>query len=228
MRLSNGFLATSIFILSGCAITPPSNSAIGEWSGKLETGAQTLTLVVDINEDKNGQLAGHLETPEQVPGKEFPFDLVQSVDGTLQFELHQMGAAYEGTWNSEERAWDGSWLQAGLELPLVLTQGRPELSNAIEGLDGKWDGHVMRGNTKVLLTIRVRTVEGVTMAKFASPTNGIEGLPIQGLERTGDMVKFDIPASGASYRGTLSTDGASITGDWSFRGKVDKVTFTKN
>jgi hypothetical protein len=44
---------------------------------------------------------------------------------------------------------------------------------------------------------------------------GVNGLPVASIARTGDTVKLDMKAVGCSYEGTLSKDASAMTGTFS-------------
>ncbi len=106
-------------------------------------------------------------------------------------------------------------------MPLTLRRGLPPARSAIEGLDGLWQGVVTRNGVNLRLVLRVATTDRGTIVTFDSPDLGAVGLPVTGFSRRAQDVGFSVPASGARFAGTLSADGARLTGMWTVPSQPD-------
>lgn len=89
---------------------------IGDWKGKLEVQGTSLALIFHISE-KDGQLVGTLDVPDQgamgLPLSDVTFD-----NNILKVAQAQANLKYIGTLNATKI--EGTFYQAGLELPLIL------------------------------------------------------------------------------------------------------------
>ena len=96
---------------------------IGSWSGKLNLGPASLTLVFHLEQD-NGFVKVTMDSPDQgVKGisvfKEF------LSDDSLAVKVEQIGMTYRA--RLKEGKLDGTFSQNGLSMPLVLTRGTAEV-----------------------------------------------------------------------------------------------------
>jgi len=227
MRILSAIIMSAALLMTACASDRNKNKAVGDWHGQLDTGSGKLTLIVTIKEDGEGALSGVMETPDQAPGTLISITTVTAQDDHLHLDLQPVAAVYDGDWNASEKSWSGVWKQSGVELPLTLEQGRPAPPAIVNGMDGIWEGSVMRKSGPVQLIISIETKDGATRASFASPTNRLKGIPVKNLERTGNSIRFSVPATGSNYQGQIAEDEASMTGIWKFRTFSDEVTFVR-
>jgi hypothetical protein len=99
-------------------------------------------------------------------------------------------------------------------------------AQAVQGLDGRWEGPLELGNgMKLTGVFRVETKDGKTTAVFDSPEQGARDMPAT-LKRDGAKVSFDVPSAMIGYTATLSADGKTLTGDMSQGGGSIPVTMT--
>ncbi len=94
----------------------------GTWSGKLDVQGQELPLVLHISKEA-GQLTSTMDSPAQ-GATGIGVDETTFSDNTLSFKINQIGASYEGT--LEGNTLNGTFSQAGMELPLSFEKGEPE------------------------------------------------------------------------------------------------------
>jgi len=184
---------------------------VGEWHGTLQTPQGPITLAVTVSRVTDGSLKADIENAEQNPGNRVAMSSVAVRDGQLTFEVAQVGASYTGHWLPDEQSWDGMFKQ-GIELPLKLVRGPPPARPVIAGLDGTWTGAITRNAVPLRLILHVRTTAQGTFVTLDSPDQMSSGIPVRDLTRDRQTIRFAIPATGAHYQGTLSPDGAHITG----------------
>lgn len=96
----------------------PSEGLVGEWLGALDLGAVKLRLVVRVEEQEGGGLAATFESVDQ--GATIPIDRITAKDKAVSFAIDQIGGAYEGTFNEDRSAIEGTWSQSGQTFPLTL------------------------------------------------------------------------------------------------------------
>ncbi len=94
-------------------------SIVGDWSGVLDTGMMTVTLVLHIHQDSRGALSANFDTLEHsgTPIDEITFD-----DRVLKFEIKRAFAKFEGLLNNESTI-SGQFVLAGQLCSLAFERG---------------------------------------------------------------------------------------------------------
>lgn len=210
-------LSLAVLVTSTAAHASPEPT--GLWSGDIEAGTNRIAVVVEIEEGEAGALAGSLETPGQVGTPTLQLANVAASEENMAFDVPAIASRFEGRWSSEDNAWVGVWKQSGMELPLALTQGRPEAAPAFPELDGTWKGSIERGSQSVPFIFQFATSEAGTNGSFEAPAFGLKNIPLAQISVVEGNVSFTIPATGASYKGALSTGANTIEGIWDFPGQ---------
>ena len=105
--------------MMGRAQVNPTTALNGSWSGKLNVGSASLTLVLHV-EQADGHVVITLDSPDQgVKGigtfKEF------LSDDSLAIKVEQIGMTYRA--KLKDGKLDGTFSQNGMKIPLVLTRG---------------------------------------------------------------------------------------------------------
>lgn len=219
-------LLTALLLTASACWAGSPDKPQGDWHGLLTTPMGQLTLIVTITKDDDGALSAQLESPDQAPGQKIPVTSVRIDDQTLRLEINAIGAKYEGAWDEENTRWEGVLTQ-GIELPLTLEPGLPPAKPVVEGLDGRWEGALMRNGVELRLALRISTDDNGTSAYLDSPDMGAVGIPISALSHDEGSVSFSVMAAGVSFKGALA--GEAITGTWSRPGMPDTdVTFTRS
>lgn len=225
MRLARSIVAVFALLI---AASPASAQikVVGDWHGVLQSPIGPMTLVISIAEDGQGGLRGELQSPDQGPGR-MPLTTVSEANGRLTFTIKAAQISYQGEWVAAEQHWTGTFTQ-GAPMPLTLERGLPPARPVVDGLDGVWQGVVTRNGVDLRLVLRVATGARGTSVTFDSPDLGAAGLPVTGFARRGNNVTFAVPASGGRFAGTLSGDGARMTGPWTVPGQPDvEVAFVR-
>jgi hypothetical protein len=216
-------------ILALLALALPAHAQVtiaGEWHGVLQSPVGPMTLIVTIRDDGTGALRGDMASVDQGPGT-MPLTTVTLANGRFAFTVDPAQISYEGEWVEAEQHWSG-WFAQGGKIPLTFKKGPPPARPVIEGLDGVWEGAVVRNGVSRRLVVRVSTTTRGTIVAFDSPDLGAMGLPVAGFVRRARGVAFSVPASSAQFAGTVSTDGESLTGTWRLPGQPDvEVVFRR-
>lgn len=92
----------------------------GAWEGKLETGAATLRVVINVSGEASGNLRATLDSPDQ-GAFGVPVTSVSFADGELRCSVEQIGATYRGKLDESAHRIDGYWSQLGMQYSLNLT-----------------------------------------------------------------------------------------------------------
>lgn len=216
-------------LLAGApALAQDAPDITGSWSGAIALPTGDITLVLDVTRSDDGALAATIENVDQNPGTKAEITEITVTGGKLDFRVAPISAHYEGTWDAAAQQWKGTLTQ-GQDLPLNLSRGAPPPKPVIAGLDGVWVGSVERNGVKLRQVLGIRTVEERgTFALYSSPDQMANGLPVTDLVREGQAVSLSTLHGLAKFAGTLSDDGAELTGTWTAPNQPDvTMTFTK-
>ncbi|MCR9267447.1 MAG: alpha/beta hydrolase, partial [Alphaproteobacteria bacterium] len=166
----------------------------GDWLGTLSTPNGALRLMVHAIETGDGGLTATLESLDQAPGQRIPMSEFFIDDTEMRFEISALGASYQGEWDAQAGHYDGEFTQgATLELDFARAEAAPVI--VIDGLDGSWTGQLDRDAIQLEVTLKVETGNDGTWASLDSVTQGAYGIPVAGLEREGDTIRFRVPAA---------------------------------
>jgi pimeloyl-ACP methyl ester carboxylesterase len=196
----------------------PATSAIadpaGEWHGTLvtPTGAE-LAILLFVTRGPDGSLKAELESPDQAPGQRIPVAGIKVEKDRLALDIAMIHATFDGTWVAADQAWSGTFRQ-GAELPLKLAKGPPPPTPTVAGLDGLWQGKISRNGVDLRLVLHIATGAQGTRISLDSPDQMAFGVPLQGLARDGQTVRFRLDMRGVRYEGKLSADMQRISGTW--------------
>jgi hypothetical protein len=114
---------------------------------------------------------------------------------------------------------------AALGLSLALASAAH--AQAVQGLDGDWQGTLETGGPSLRLVMHVVTKDGATTATLDSLDQNALGIPVGSVTREGQKVTFDVPVVSGGYTATLAQDGKSLTGVWSQGGNELPLAMTK-
>lgn len=189
----------------------------GDWHGTLVTPRGQLRMLLTIRGGADGALTAELESVDQAPGQKIPVATVAVAGGRLTFAVPRFSLTYEGIWDAAGNRFNGM-LHQSADLPLVLERGAFPRQPVVQGLDGSWDGTVRRNDTDLHFVLRVSTGPGGTIASFDAPDQLAMGLPVSGLARDGDSVRFTVAAGNTTFTGVLSGD--RLSGRWTDGGET--------
>lgn len=183
----------------------------GDWHGTLVTPRGQLRLLLTLHTGADGALTAELESVDQAPGQKIPVATVAVANGRLTFAIPAFGLSYEGIWDAAGSRFTGTVHQS-MDMPLVLERGAFPRQPVIQGLDGHWDATAQRNAATLHFVLRVSTGPGGTIASFDSPDQLAQGLPVTGLARDGDTIRFTVAAGNAVFTGILAGD--RLSGRW--------------
>ncbi|HKJ03814.1 MAG TPA: alpha/beta hydrolase [Longimicrobiales bacterium] len=119
--LSLGVLAGPVWAQN----VPAPGAFVGAWTGRLDTGAATLTLVFHVAQARGGGFEGTLDSPDQgatgIPATEVTVD-----EGTLRFAVANLAVTYVAALSADGSTLTGTFTQGPAPLPLTLTRGEAE------------------------------------------------------------------------------------------------------
>jgi pimeloyl-ACP methyl ester carboxylesterase len=97
----------------------PEPDVVGTWEGVLE--AAGLRLVFHVEAADGGGFTGTMDSPDQ-GAADIPATSVTFTDGTLTFEVQNLGMTYEATLSEDGTTLEGTFTQGAARLPLTLTR----------------------------------------------------------------------------------------------------------
>jgi len=92
---------------------------LGTWEGTLEAG-QSLRLILKMANGENGANATLISVDQG--GVEIPVASIDQKDTKLMLVVKAVGGEYKGEINKDATELNGTWSQAGNDLPLKLTK----------------------------------------------------------------------------------------------------------
>lgn len=217
--LAGGFLILLVTILAS-AQSPVDRS--GAWLATLETPGGNLRLQVTVSIDDDGAQTATLESLDQAPGQLIPVSSVEISHDHFEFSIEAIGARFEGAWNEASSSYDGVFNQ-GLQIPTSFARPEDRAAILIEGLDGRWEGQLIRSDTELEFALNIQTDDDGTRATLDSISQAAYDIPVTGLDRSGNAVRFQIPAANVTYEGQITGD--TLSGDW-IRPGFETVTVT--
>ena len=97
-----------------------SSPLIGDWQGKLNTGAIALRIVFHIKSDAAGKLSATMDSPDQ-SAYGLPVGEVSIDNKAVKLELPAVNGVYSGTLDDTGKVINGRWEQGVASLPLTIT-----------------------------------------------------------------------------------------------------------
>ncbi len=101
---------------------------------------------------------------------------------------------------------------------LLLLVPSTALAQAPADPSGHWVGAVLVPNMDVGVEIDIAKEGSAFSGTFASPDQKLRGLPLAGISATGREITFQVRGSAPgerAFKGTLSDDGQTLSGDYS-------------
>ena len=95
----------------------------GTWSGVLDAAGQEMTVVFNLK-NAEGSYSATMDVPSQ-GAKGIAVDTVDVNDREITFAIDSLGVGYSGQLAEDEQSIEGTFRQAGLEIPLRLERGEP-------------------------------------------------------------------------------------------------------
>jgi hypothetical protein len=108
--------------------TPPKSTGIsreleGDWKGEYELfGSPRKVTIRLVNHGAEGATAEFVVLGKKT--NNLPVDLVTQEGDLLTIDSHESGISYEGRFNKATSEIKGTFIQAGIELPLVLRRAK--------------------------------------------------------------------------------------------------------
>jgi hypothetical protein len=219
---------------AGFAAADPAASLAGHWEGAIETPAEQIAVAVDLAAGEGGKLGGTFSTPsEKLSG--FPLRGA-SLDGeTVKIEIKTADPGlrtFDGRLSADGQTITGQFLIDVYAVPFTLKRNgeariaAPPKSPAIDTkLAGSWNASLDLGGRSLPLALTLvnhadRTATGTWSAGEGPAT------PVA-IATEGGTLTLTSPVTSASFTGTLSADGAQLSGTLNEGDAARPVVFTR-
>ena len=204
---------------------------VGDWQGTLTAGAAELRLVLHITKAPDGSLKATLDSIDQPGANGIPVNSITLKDSKLNLDVATVHGTYEGKVAADAKTVHGTWTQ-NQPLPLdfkrattpIKTEHKPAKPSDI---DGAWMGTLDTGAMKLRIVFHIVNTEDGLAGTMDSPDQGMKGLPITSVSRTGAALKIEAKQIGGVFEGTISADQLSIDGKWSQGGGTFPLTLKR-
>ncbi len=101
-------------------IPEASRSLIGRWEGKIQVNkTSSLRIVIRVTPGPDGRLRAVADSPDQ-GGKDIPVSAMTLEDGAWSWAIPAAEARFEGRASGGGDVYEGTFLQNGIKMPLVL------------------------------------------------------------------------------------------------------------
>lgn len=188
----------------------------GDWQGTIRTGMGELRLVLHVAKNTDGTLKAAVDSPDQNAAG-VAIDSITLEGNKLKFSSAPLKASYEGILKGTDSI-NGNWTQ-GQRLPLdfkkttspVKTVHKPAIPSDI---DGKWDGVLDTGQSKLRIIFHLINTEDGLMATMDSPDQKVMGWPATSVSRKGSSIKIEMRQISGYFQGKLDKNLETMSGDW--------------
>ena len=223
------FLLLLITLLPLPALSQGQSVAKGVWEGAITISGMELAIVVTLDRKEDGSWRGKIDIPAQ---KAQDLALGNIIGEGLSVSFMILGIpgdpAFKGNLAADGNLISGDFTQGGQTFPFKLTR-KTETKSALPAqpqeetkpddqtanIEGTWWGSLnVRGGTLKLVLRVLKAPDGALTAKLDSPDQGALDLPVDTITLVEGTVRFEMKQFGATYEGTLSKDGAEISGKW--------------
>ncbi len=230
---------------SSCGKKPGSEKSLnpelaGTWNATLKVNDAQLRLVLKISKAENGSLSATMDSPDQ-GAKDLPVTAILFNNPAFKLEMEGLGAAFNGNLNRKGTEISGNWEQGPRPFPLVFRRApasasaasSPELSyasspGAVPDIRGYWKGTLDVQGTKLRLALKIgRAANGTFSGTMDSLDQGAREIPITTVTFKTPEVKLEWKLLNASFTGTLSQNGQSMTGQWTQMGRPLPLVFER-
>ena len=216
---------------AGAQSTP---DATGHWEGTITAPMGQIDLEIDVVREASGTLAAtYAQKATSVRG--LPLTQVTLEGRTLTFVLFNGGpggGSFKGDLLGDGKTISGEVKATMGSAPFMLYRTgdaalMPKVTNAAvsKSLEGRWAGSLDAGGNQIGLVLTVANrpdgTATVLIAQDIRPDVRIDAA----ITEKGPAVSFEVPATSATWTGTL--DGDSLKGTWTQPGGSLPLTFTR-
>lgn len=197
------------------------NAATEHWFGTLDAGPLELRLIVVLEPQADGTWKGELISVDQ-GSIAIPFETIKKSSG-IEFEAARIKARYSGSFSDDKGSVEGTFTQAGRELPLKLVKGDAPQKDKVKEA---WVGGIQVGENETQVQLRILENKGTEIIRFDDLTSGIMGLSAV-RQPAADGLKFEVPGIAGSFEGKWNDQKDEAIGTWKQSGAAFPLTLKK-
>jgi len=225
---------SAIFVAVGASVAfaqPPVDPS-GHWEGTALVQNMSVPMQVDLARASDGRLSGTISVPGQHL-KGLPLQTA-SVEGTsIRFQARE-DQPFSGSISDDGSSITGEMQTNGASFPITLKRNgaaridAPPTSPAIgKELEGTWKGVLGGDGGLRLVLILINHADGTATGVLENLDEGGLHVPVAITQR-GTAVTIDTPVVPGSFTGTISADGARLTGTYRQGDSEWPLTFTRS
>jgi hypothetical protein len=211
--------------LALCGATAAAQAApktAGHWEGTLHMPGQELPITVDLAKNSSGAWTGTFGVPGSAQTG-LPLGDITADDASIHFTLSvQETATFDGKLSADAKSIVGSASNSQGSVGFELTRSGeakvnlpPPSSTLPKEFEGRWEGAIDVGGTKLRLAIKLSTgADGKAAGSLISIDQGGQEFPATSVTAEGQKVSVEVRTVGGSYSGLLGANG-EIAGEWS-------------
>ena len=234
MRALLRTIAIAFLVLPVHAATAQSTAdPTGHWEGTITAPMGQIEFEVDVVRENGTLVATYAQKAQGLRG--LPLTQVD-VDGrAFTFVLFNGGAGggiFKGDVLSDGKTISGEAKATMGSAPFMLyrtgeAQVLPRVKNATvsRALEGTWSGSLDVGGTQIGLILSIGNRPDGTASVLVAQASRPDAPVDAALKESGATVSFEVPATSATWDGTL--DGDSLKGTWTQAGGSLPLTLTR-
>ncbi len=201
----------------------------GDWEGTLRVQSAELRLVLHVTKD-DGKLKATLDSVDQ-DADDIPVTSISLKDGNLRFDVLDVHGTYQGKFNTDGTAIEGTWTQLQ-SLPLTFRRMTTPIKTEHKlakpsDIDGDWWGLLNTGLMQLRMVFHITNTEDGLMVTADSPDQNVKGLPVTTATRNGSSLKLEMKQLAGVYEGKLDPALNSIEGTWTQSGHTIPLTLKR-
>lgn len=206
-------IAVLTFLATTCA---HAQDIAGDWQGTIKTAMGELRLVLHVSKNADGTLKASVDSPDQNAAG-IAIESITLEGNKLKFASAPLKASYEGTLKGTDSI-NGSWTQ-GQKFPLDFRKTTNPLKTVHKpappsDIDGKWEGTLDMGPSKLRIIFRLTNTEDGLMAVMDSPDQKVTGMPSTSVSRKGPSIKIEMKQISGYFQGKIDKNMDGMSGDW--------------
>lgn len=220
----------AIFLPLFLLTTLHAQNIAGEWEGTLRVNGAELRLVLHVTKDDAAHLKATLDSIDQ-DADDIPVTSISLKDGNLRFDVLDVHGTYQGKFNAEGTAIEGTWTQTQ-SLPLTFRRLATPIKTEHKlakpsDIDGDWWGLLNTGLMQLHMVFHFTNTEDGLMATADSPDQNAKGIPVTAVTRNGSSLKLEMKQLAGVYEGKLDPTLSSIEGTWTQAGHTLPLTLKR-
>jgi hypothetical protein len=215
----------------------------GNWKGTLDAGQVKLRLLFKITKSSSGGWAAKMDSLDQ-GARDIQVDTVSLKDNQVRMEVKKIQGVYTGTLDKAGNKLTGEWNQADHPMPLNLERVKGPVAvaeaenlspedlaaskQAAQKVIGTWNGKLAEAGANLRLVLKfTKAPSGATTGTMDSLDQGAKDIPLTVITLKENKLHFEAHGIGGDYEGTLTADGAALSGEWHQGGQAIPLNFKK-